>query len=487
VKPTGSISKYFPFLSVNTLSKIETILQSSSNYDNFVENLCIEAVKKDSLHDLVAFACIGAESLNYNAHLQKILTVHPQVVLGQIFKMQRDLVFGERTDWESLFLLASDLIALNLDPWIEFSILGLLWNVYLSRSVGSLEEEQIEERMWHLINEDTNLKPFSASVHQLRAYRYRAEGSEKEAIEEFKRALAIAEEFDDQMLAAKLHDSIAWGLRNLDMKSAIYHAEQAEKLNPKSFGTKVYMHTVRGEYDISIELYLESIDKMDGKHTNPHYGSVAINLSRIYLEINRPEDALEWAQMSLEKGFFPGPDPAVHSNHFRVSNALAMLGKVEDAEQHLDFAKGEMRRAGSDLHVAEVHFSTGLIELAKEKFKDALWSFTQALEIYEKQLRQTRINSCLRRLAEIEVALYELDDSDPPTQWLTRLEETSRNCEFPGYLGFALLSKVNLRLKQNRLSEAKEILEELIEISRKEGTRFLQPLIAKSLEPLRAE
>lgn len=487
MKLTGSISKYFPFLSISTLGRIETILQSSSNYDNFVEQLCIEAAKKDASQDLVALACIGAESLYYHAHLQEILAVHPQIVLGQIFKMQGDLLIGERDDWESLFLLASDLIALNLEPWIEFSILGLLWNIYLSRSVGSLEEEQIEDRMWHLIDEDPHLEPFRASVHQLRAYRHRAEGSEKKAIEEFKRALAIAEEFDDQMLAARLHNSIAWGLRNFDIKAAVYHADQAEKLNPEFFETRVFIYNIRGEYDFSIELYLESIDRMDGKHTNPHYGSIAINLSRIYLEINRPEDALEWAQMSLEKGFFPGPDPAAHSNHFRVSNALAMLGKVEEAEQHLDFAKGEMLRTGSDLHVAEVHYSTGLIEAAKGNFKDAIWSFSQALEIYEKQPRQTRINSCLRRLAEIEVALYEPDDSDPATPWLTRLEETARNREFPGYLGFALFSKAYLKLKQNRLNDAKEILEELIEISKKEGTRYLQPLIAFTLEPLRAK
>ncbi|MFW9794165.1 MAG: tetratricopeptide repeat protein [Candidatus Thorarchaeota archaeon] len=483
---TGSISKYFPFLSVNTLSYVETVLESSSNYGTFWEQLCIEAAKKESPQDLVNFACMGVGFLNDNIRLQEIVTVHPEAILGQIYKMQMDLLSGERNDWESLFLVTSDFEVLDLEPWIEFHILGLLWWIHLSRSIGTLEEDTTEERMLELIHEEPNLEPFRASVHQLRGYRHRAEGSEKEAIEEYKVALTIAEEYDDQLLAARLHYSLAWGMRNFDMKAALYHAEQAERLSPESTGIKINIHNFRGEFDISIEHYLASVERMDKKRSNPHYGSFAIILSQLYLETDRPEDALEWARMSLDKGFFPGPDPAVHSQHFRVSNALALLGRVEDAEEHLEFAKGEMLRTGADFHVAEVHYSTGLIELTKGNFKDALWSFSQALEIYEKQPRQTRINSCLRKLAETEVAMYDPNLGELETPWLTRFEKTARDLDLPGYLGFALLSKANLKLKQNQLTDAREILEELVDISKRKGTRFLQPLLVKLLDPMKA-
>jgi tetratricopeptide (TPR) repeat protein len=164
-----------------------------------------------------------------------------------------------------------------------------------------------------------------------------------------------------------------------------------------------------------------------------------------------------------------------------------LLGRVEEAEEHLEFAKSEMLRTGADLHVAEVHYSTGLIESAKENYQDALWSFSQALEIYEKQPRQTRINSCLRKLAETEVAMYESDDGASDTPWLTRFEKSTRDLDLPGYLGFALLGKSKLKLKQNRLDEAREILDELIEISKREGTTFLQPMLVELLDPLEAK
>ncbi len=487
MKLIGSISKYFPFLSVNTLSKVESILSSASDYESFIERLCHEAIKKDAFEDLVVFACILANSGSSPASMQEIVAVHPDILPGKIYKLQQDLVFGKRDDWESLFSLTYDVIDSGLEPWVEFQIHGVLWNAYLSRSVGSLEEEDSERRMWELIGEEPDLEPFKASLYQLRAYRLRAEGSEKKAVEEFKKALAIAEKFDDQILAARLHTSIAWGLRNFETKAAIYHFEKAAELDPRETGHMVFLHNIRGEYDYSIEHNLKAIEYMDSKHSNPHYGSVAIILSALYLQIGRPEDALEWAEMSLEKGFFPGPDPAVHSNHLTLANALAVLGKIEMAQEHLDFAKGQMLRTGAEIQIAEVHFTTGMIETAKGHYKEALWSFSQAVEIYEKHPRQTRVNRCLRRLAETEVALYSVENGEMETPWLTKYEETSRERDYPGHIGLALLNKAHLKLKQNRLTEAREILDELVEISKRKGTRFLQPLLVSLLEPMEAK
>ncbi|MHA2142307.1 MAG: hypothetical protein ACXADF_12115 [Candidatus Thorarchaeota archaeon] len=485
MKPSGSITKYYDFLSANTLAIVERVVELASSYEQAVELLCDEAAEENATEDLL-FLALNL-SIN-NKQVQRILSVHPEMVGADLYRLEYELTQGYRNDWDTLLSLYQDIIEEDLESWIEFQFYTSLWRISLSFSIASPQEEESIENMRRLIVQDERLKPFESTLIQMQAYRYRAEGAEEEAIEEFKKALEIAEKYDDNILAASLHYSIAWGIRNFDTSVALMHYEKACALHPEGYkGPMVSIHNIRGEFDISLDFYHDAIAIIDKKHTNPHYGSLSQILSILYNEVGRHEDALEWARMSLDKGHFSGVDPAAHSSRLWLACSLANLNRIEEAEEEFNISKERFLKTGAEIHIAETHYATGIIERAKGNLEDAVWSISQALAIYERISRQVRVNKCLRVLAELEVDLYQPDEGEAETLWLSSLEETARAQDYPGYLGFALLIKAKLRLKQDRIADASAILDELVAISQRAGTRFLQPLIEGLVEEPRLD
>ena len=215
------------------------------------------------------------------------------------------------------------------------------------------------------------------------------------------------------------------------------------------------------------------------------------NYKPILRKIKTGEDALEWARMTLEsRHTLPGESYNKYRAYLVLSQALVSHGKMEEAKKCLAEAKGLALKVGRDYSMAGFYYATGIFEKAQGNYEDAKFQLLEALKIYENQPRQNSVNLCIHRLADLEVDTYQHEQADLfdlSESWFAKLEQISRDNDYPGFLGLALLHKCRLYIKQGNLNEANELLNEVLKISQNPGTKFLRRIIEDKFEDIKID
>jgi len=167
------------------------------------------------------------------------------------------------------------------------------------------------------------------------AQQHASEGRIEQAIAAYRRAVAK----DDE--SAYLHRLVADALaRSRDLDEALYHAERAYELEPEDeIGRHllVQLHRVRREPDAAAALLRD-------ENGDPLDSDAAAMLYQIFLEVDRPEDALAVVQWMIEH------DEPLRS-HLALANVYGKLDRLADAEQALrdalEFEPGNLQIYGA--------------------------------------------------------------------------------------------------------------------------------------------
>ena len=123
----------------------------------------------------------------------------------------------------------------------------------------------------------------------------------------------------------------------------------------------------------------------------------------------------------------------------------------------------------------------GQYEKALGDYDSAVHSLENALEINQRNSRFNRLVSCLMSLAEIEVARYKTnpenmhDDVSGP--WMEQFQNNILERELTGYLGILFCLKSDLRFKQERYDEARNLVNEVLSISQQTGYEYLRNIV----------
>lgn len=207
-------------------------------------------------------------------------------LLGKAVSEYEQALSENREDDDTRRLL-SELVEKDLKTRAEvyprdaenYSTLGRL---YLDR--GSLDEAMEEFR------KALAIEPSSAKVRILLAGVYARKGMVSDAIEEFKRAIAL----DPGRVEA--HLGLGDVYRSQDMLDlAIAEYERAIEVDPKSaiaYLNLGYAHCERGDADKGIEAYRKSIEIMPSAHAHGNLGTVYANRGELKRAIREWEEAL---------------------------------------------------------------------------------------------------------------------------------------------------------------------------------------------------
>jgi tetratricopeptide (TPR) repeat protein len=310
--------------------------------------------------------------------------------------------------------------------------------------------------------------------------------------ESFQEIIDIAKKYDDQWALSSVYSTAAWVFRDSDVKKAREYFDMGLKLteinggNPRNEGLlvgKAGLYNVCGEFDASIECYLDIIEKKQKGHSFQSLRYIPLNLARVHHTACNYEEALEWARLGIdEPNFISSWGMPRMAAHFRMALALASMRQFDEAEEHFGIAQKMALDSASEFEYADEQYVLGIIEFNRGNIEYAIECLEEAYRLFESYKSRIHMNYALRHLAECEVALHLVGSSEVgSTKWLQLLEETSRDRGFPGYLGIALVLKTELRVKQGLIEEAKECLSAALQISRRPETRFLQNMIATLL------
>jgi tetratricopeptide (TPR) repeat protein len=324
--------------------------------------------------------------------------------------------------------------------------------------------------MEKLVKSNRALSCFETETLRARAWQY-IWHNPTEAVRFFEKSYESAIEQDDQLLSCDVLTQMALNVKDFDTARALKLVNRAEAVARNlgyntgirsAMNNKAMIHSACGEFNASIECYLEVI-AIGEKHRTPTMHTIPGQIAWVYNEMGNGEEALEWAMMSLDTA--KGRPRFQPYAYFDIARALAIQGRTEEARQYLEEGYEKSRRIALEIYLQGGYLISGEIDMAEERHLDAMHIFEKSYEIAERIGRQDRLNSSLLRATECELALFESNEDTQSAEssglWMERLEREVAEKNIPGIRGRLLLLKSELRLKQGRRDDAETLLNEV--------------------------
>jgi len=501
MKPIGSITNYFPFLVEDERKIMLSLVEQSDNYSDFVDRLHTHVLTVESSDIMVFLAwhhLWGAQYF-FNARENFLERFSQQMWLRPEYTGWK----MDTPDDDTLLEVVEDALTTSTNPLILLHLYWFKMVCVRGSSTGTLTEDETIKNLADLIRTNPPLEFARSKLYLLMGDGYANESNPQEAMKEYDSALQHALMYDDIVFTTSVLTRKAKLLSLTDPTKALEFIEsaanQAKKLGflERSVGIFTVMGVIfdaRGEYDAAVKSFQEELELREKQNPQASLRLTPSALSRSYRRMGKFKEALEWAKTALTIKYMSSS--RVQSIGVQVlanlcmSAAHAMLGNIEDAKSYHDVGNELALKAGIEVWLSDVLLSEGLISRAEGRLSDALESFENALEVMERLHRQGRINECIYLLAETEIQHYMASsESDGllALHWLSTMEDMARKKDLPGVLGLSLLLKVRMLLFQGHDEEAQSLMDQVRELSKHPGTRFLRDRIEieSSAFPLR--
>ncbi len=485
MKPLGTITMFFPFVDDETRETLELIMDSALDFYDFTCQLVDKVCTEEATEDLVHLASFHAFRLFDFKLLEKLAkTRHDTKVAEPYILLVGPFFYEEASGFGEAKKAIAEIIAENPDDWVEYRLHAQAYLIGNMTDPGGPYAQKTLDKMEQLIKDSKQLACFEAEFHHYRAWQvFEIDSDYAECVRILQKAYDLALEFDNQVLAARVLKDLAFDLYHFSSHAffaLLFRARNmAKELGLRGLVTGMLndqgiIHEERGEFDAALECYLECM-RLEESYRTPSMHVLPHNIAAIFNEMNKSEEALEWAKMALDTSRTQPKE--IPASYFVMAESLAGIGRVEEAQEYLIEGQKRSSKYGKKDHVIRGHLTTGILEMAQGRPYDAMHSFEQALEISETTGKQ----ASLLRLTDVELFLFESEGNSAEYSgpWMERLEREITEKDVPGVRGRLLLLKAELRLKQGRREAAELLIDEVRRIAKQPSTRFLETKIAE--------
>lgn len=461
-------------------------MKISKDYSDFTLSLFNKAVDVSASDEIVILALRHASNLSYSEHEWKILDIHKERIVVQPFYHAKKA--SEDLDWDTAIQVLQNTIENCQSEWLSLLYLLKLYWIATSRKIGSSLEESTKEQIVNLISKDSKFQCYSSELYYYQTTRLRQEGDFESSLEVCEMGIRQSKRCDDQLFTCRLiwlkaellgifffkQGSIARAKKLLKVAREI-----AETLNDSMGIIQIQsliqvMSHLRSEYSMALELNFDNIRRFELIGEQP---DVELhNVSVMYNEMGNGKEALEWAFVAQEGS---RNYPLLHAyTFFDVAWAYINLNKLDEAIHYLNLGREKLLREGIESMIAIEYTVNGLLERARGNYASAFDSLERAMEINRRNGRHNRVISCLIKLAETEVLAFQFNSgnylNEVSGKWMAKLEKCANKMDLPGVKGLVKYLLGELRLKQGRLIEAQERIEEVLRLSDQPGLEYLK-------------
>ncbi|MHA1951162.1 MAG: tetratricopeptide repeat protein [Candidatus Thorarchaeota archaeon] len=481
MKPLGTITMYLKFINSDDKAIMEVIATESENYREFVSRLADYVYTKDVSSEIAHTAILHAWELRETGIIQNIASKYGESSIVKPWtyplRTKSDRLSSSHHIRDAIELAMHD----NPPDWIRMNLLLLRSYTLIHTSQGSVALDAAKA----LLESSTDFSCFRPYFHHIECRLiYEQEGNLSEAISICKKGLELATEDDNLYQAIWLNRWLGMFTMNTDRELAFQHLEEAYRL-AKNLGTPFHtaavltemgwISDIRGEYDLAFAFYDEartlatSMDEISDRH--------ALVLSNASNNLNDAQQALDWAKWALDWHLKNGSEGDTWI-HTAMAWALTLLGRLEEASEHLDISIELAFRSGQEREIAVFYLVSGIYENSSGDPASAIETLKGALEICERTETQQYTNRTLLALVSAEIELFKQeggdDTSDSSGQWMTYLEDTARSKNLPGILIQHAILKADFQVAQGRTDEARATLVNALDIYNSPGVRTLQ-------------
>jgi len=491
MKPMGTITKYYPFIDDEAQSILNSLMDESSSYYDLVHSLCHVVLESDVPTNLAYIAAVQAWWCRLEDEIglinQKFKDVPYIVPWGHIHaSFERDQIRFHDIVVQAI----ENLMEESTEDWI-LTELHLLHAHFHWPAFGDIPS-QLEpvEKARELIAKNPLLRCFEAQACFYEGWARRIEGEKEDAVAVFQEGIELAEAYDESIHKCMNLACQGEAFKNISIKKAIDRFEESYQLirelevpylEQEVLHDSGLVFEVAGEYDLAISCYLESakVYQFDAE------GYQLAPIGRVYISLGDGEKALElidsYTEDSGDLGFL--------IPYLQKAAALALLNRVDEAEENLAEAYKLVIKSGLDRYLGRFYHVAGLVELAKCDYLSAMDFFEKTWDIFERvgQVHGEQ-NVALLGLARAEI-LLDTQTSDvkttiTPGRWLSKLEKYATERDLPGIRMQAAMLKSEFYQNNGQLKDARAILEDALEISDSRGVATLRKRISDRMQDI---
>jgi tetratricopeptide (TPR) repeat protein len=468
MEPLGTITMFFGFVDPKTKSVLRKLMKSAYNYSDFA-NLLVERVcLTEASHDLAFIAVLHSSKLWNMEGLSKLSEKYSSDPLIRPFLLYTESGPGEEVDWQGVLDATKEILGTHPPAWVALQMLYLNYSVAIGSHREPLRAYTLAA-IANLMRSNSNLSCFSSGYWFLRAALWtRIEDQDKRRgfIEQ---AMELAREHNDRfsegygyraLASLSLSSDLQQAQEYLQLADAIFE-ELGHKLGlAENYDTLGGVFQSRGEFDRALDCLFHSIKIKEALGVNNWL--TPTNVAWIYNIVGAKTTALEWSEYALVSACMC--DNLLGYPHLVRARALIGVGKTEDALEHLDVALQYALKEGDERLMKLYDVTQTLLQRAEGDVSSALLSLERQMTTDYPALEVLDTNEYLLLLTETEVLSFTLNGDNRYSEysgpWMEELEKRTKENELAGFFGLTLLQKARLRLKQNRVAEARLLIEE---------------------------
>ncbi len=261
-------------------------------------------------------------------------------------------------------------------------------------------------------------KPLLANVLWIQGSGLSISEDHKQALAVLSQAELLAREIrDTKLLRRILRYKSASALECSEFSVGQAAAEEAIALSHKMHDDSAYLATLHNELAgneaglgnslKAIEHFHKALEISRRTGDVPTELQVLVNLGQIFADMNRPEDVIEINKQVLAKegeGLDPQSLPVITA-HVSLGESYLTLGKLAEAESHLQTARKMCNQPGSEAVLGSAEAALGRYFFANKDVTGARQHFTASLQIFESLENASGIaaaQQALRNLAAVD-------------------------------------------------------------------------------------
>jgi len=487
VEPLGTITKYYPFIDDESKLILDSLMDESSSYYNFVQKLSDVVLTNEVPVNLAYIAAVHAWWCRIEETKNLIQEKYKDLQCVKPWAYSHNSIERDQVQFHDAVVEAIDtVIDASAEEWMETELHLLHAFYHWPKGDIPLLLEPVEKAKI-LIKANPLLSCFEPLIHAFEGIVKAREGLRKEAITSVQRGIELAEIHDDSLFIYMNLLEHALFLSSVSVQESLARFEElydlALDLEVPYFTCEVLNDSAlvfegAGEYDLAISSHYEKEKLLNG-------GAIPEPTpSRVYSTLGDGQRALE-----VMNRYFEYAEPVVTPvYHLWRAWALALVDRLEEAEQILDNAYSMIIKSGSERFLGNYYHFSGVVELRKGDFLAALDLIEKAWDIAERIPAGTDQNRALLDLARAENMLSARSKDSTkvvvPGKWLCKLEDFAVEHDLPGIRMQAALLKSEFYQKHGQLKDAHATLVDALDITDSLGVATLRKRISARIQEL---
>ncbi|MFX1261904.1 MAG: tetratricopeptide repeat protein, partial [Promethearchaeota archaeon] len=467
----------YPFIDEETKTILDSLMEGSSSYYDFVQLLCDTVLENEVPENLAYIAAVQAWWCRLDKAIEDIRKRYDDVPRMKPWGYLHSTAEIDQVRYhDSVVEDIEQVMRSSPEDWIltELHLLHAHYHWPMFGDIPSLLEPV--ERARELMAANPLLECFEAQACWYEAWANRIEGDMKTAIDIYQRGIELAETHNDYIHLcmnlggkgdAQKNVSIQDAMASFEASYVVTQDLKVPYLEAEVCHDSGVVFETAGEYDLALSSFHEAW-KVQGFTVLPA-------LSRVYARLGDGQQALEYAQSYMDS---LGQDEILGGYLVRAI-ALAELDRVAEAERDLVKVYPLVMQRGLDRVLGRYYIASGIVERARGDYLAASDSFEKALDIFE-QVGDVRgeKSRALLGLAKAEILLAEKsasgEKSITPGTWLCRAEKHAVDNDFPGIRMQVALLKAEFYQSHGQLKDALGTLQEGLKITDSLGVESLR-------------